>query len=359
MSHSITDLFWQLETGQEHVQSDAMEAIAQLTYQLHAHSSNLIKQLKHNAPENRQLAAKTLGIILCREAVEPLIQRAIHDRDDNVRLEAFHALSKIRDRRAVEPLSRLLMRRNTPSETVRAAIIGALGAIGDERAIIPLMAQLNTPNERIRRITAQAIERLLGEKAALSLWRELEIDTAPHSRVWEFLMDMPTAPSSHIVETIRRDDTEMVFENVTFFADLESHSHTKTLLAGLYPDVPTDARIMVLQILAEIGDAYAVAPVAELLTDPTTAIRKQALRTLAHIGDPAAVAYIVALLETERWDSVVMEAVIALAHLKDRRAVEILYSLQRWYEKSGNDELRFAIWLTIERLCSDDEHTIA
>ncbi|MEM6527316.1 MAG: HEAT repeat domain-containing protein, partial [Chloroflexota bacterium] len=333
----------------------AIEAIATLSYQLHAHSSNLIKQLKHGSPHIRRLAAHTLGIILCREAVDPLIQRAIHDYDDDVRLEAFHALGRIRDRRAVDPLSRLLLRRNTPSENLRAAIIAALGAIGDERAMVPLLVQLNTSNERLRRITMQAIERLLGEKAALALWRELETEATPRSRVWEFLLGMPTEPSAAMVDWIRREDDEGMFEDVTFFADMAAHSRTTSLLAGLFPEVPTDARIMVLQMIAEMSDASAVGPVAHLLYDPTTAVRVQALHTLACIGDPAAVPHIVAMLEEERWDAVVMEAVIALAHLRDRRAVDMLYRVQQWYERSGNDDLCFAIWLTIERLCSDED----
>ncbi|MEL6151742.1 MAG: HEAT repeat domain-containing protein [Chloroflexota bacterium] len=355
MRPSVTELFWQLETGQESMQEDAIEAIAALSYQLHAHSSNLIKQLKHNSPHVRRLTAHTLGIILCREAVDPLIQRAIHDRDDDVRMEAFHALGRLRDRRAVEPLSRLLLRRNTPSEDLRAAIIAALGAIGDERAMVPLLAQLNTSNERLRRITTQAIEELMGEKAALALWRELEKEPSPRSRVWEFLLGMPVEPSNTIIDAIRSDDPDMMFEDVTFFADLEARSRAKSLLAGLFPEVPTDARIMVLQMIADMGDTKAVGPVAQLLYDPTTAIRVQALHTLARIGDPAAVPHITGMLEGERWDTVVMEAVIALAHLRDRRAVEILYRVQGWYANSDNDDLRFAIWLAIDRLCSDDE----
>ncbi|MEO1444240.1 MAG: hypothetical protein AAFV33_27850, partial [Chloroflexota bacterium] len=73
MRPSVTELFWQLETGQESMQEDAIEAIAALSYQLHAHSSNLIKQLKHNSPHVRRLTAHTLGII-------PVVDSALNER---------------------------------------------------------------------------------------------------------------------------------------------------------------------------------------------------------------------------------------------------------------------------------------
>lgn len=354
----VTQLFWQLETGSEQDQVHAADKLAALAFQLHAHSGNLIKRLKHPRAKIRRQAAATLGMIYCRDAVDALIDRATHDRSDVVRLEAFQALSRIRDRRAVAPLTRLLMQRNTPSESVRAAIIAALGAIGDERAMIPLLAQLNTTNEHIRQVTIQAMNTVLDEKAGNALWRKLETEPDPRAKIWAFLLQMPKQASRPMVEKIRRDDADMTFEDVTFFADMETHNLTQLLLAGLYPDVPTDARLMVLQLIAIICDRDALPAVCDLLQDPIVEVRKQALRTLAVLGDKQAVRPVLKLAQTERWNDVLLEAVITLAKLGDPNAVPLLQDLMAEMEHSTHEELRFAVWLAIERLCNPEEEIV-
>jgi len=102
----------------------------------------LIKALKDKDEGVRQDAVKGLGKIGDKRAVEPLI-KSLKDKDWNVRNSAAEALVKIGDC-AVELLIKAL---GDDEYDVRLSTIKALGDIGDKRAVEPLIKVLEDGGE--------------------------------------------------------------------------------------------------------------------------------------------------------------------------------------------------------------------
>jgi HEAT repeat protein len=67
----------------------------------------LVPLLRHRDPERRAGAARALGKLRAREAVDELI-RLIDDRDEEVRMAAIHALRQIGDARGMDAIARAL-----------------------------------------------------------------------------------------------------------------------------------------------------------------------------------------------------------------------------------------------------------
>ena len=87
-------------------------------------------------------------------AVEPLIQ-ALHDRNDWRRGLSVETLSRLKDRRAVEPLIQAL--RRDRGDGVRSAAATALGELGDRHAVAPLIAALKDRKIGVRYYAAIAL----------------------------------------------------------------------------------------------------------------------------------------------------------------------------------------------------------
>jgi HEAT repeat protein len=112
----------------------------------------LIKALGYQKDERiRKSAAKALGELKIKEAVEPLIT-ALKKGPWDVSQTAAEALGQIGDARAVETLIDALKGK----DTCHAAAV-ALGQIGDTRAVEPLIAALNHEESIVRRGAAQSL----------------------------------------------------------------------------------------------------------------------------------------------------------------------------------------------------------
>jgi HEAT repeat protein len=129
------------------------------------HVNSLIKVLKYKRdPSVRRSAAKALGRIGDKRAVEPLIQ-ALKDENYCVREEAAWALGDIGDTRAVEPLIQSLKEIDTDRD-VRHSAAGALGRIGDKRAVEPLLLALKDKNnQNVQRQAAWSLGQIRDERA--------------------------------------------------------------------------------------------------------------------------------------------------------------------------------------------------
>jgi len=70
--------------------------------------------------------------------IVPILLQTLQDRDPDVRQHAAHALARIGDRQAVDPLLTLLA---DPAGLVRYAVVEALGDLGDPR-VLPALARI-------------------------------------------------------------------------------------------------------------------------------------------------------------------------------------------------------------------------
>ncbi|MFB0563700.1 MAG: HEAT repeat domain-containing protein [Candidatus Lokiarchaeia archaeon] len=110
----------------------------------------------------RMYAAMFLGRMGDRRAVEPLI-RVLKDKGSDIRQWAAYALGELGDLRALDPLLQAL--RDTEWEVRKKATI-ALGKLGDVSAVEPLIQVLNDENWEVRWRAAEALGKLGDGRAA-------------------------------------------------------------------------------------------------------------------------------------------------------------------------------------------------
>jgi HEAT repeat protein len=96
----------------------------------------LIKSLKHEKVNVRCDATRSLGELGDKTAVEPLIDM-LTDEWVNVRIYAVQSLGKLGDKRAVPNLISVF-ENQSENDLVRAGAAAALGALKDQRALLPL-----------------------------------------------------------------------------------------------------------------------------------------------------------------------------------------------------------------------------
>ena len=116
----------------------------------------LINALKDRDEDVRWKSAWALGRIRDEKAVKPLIE-LLEDESGDVRKHTAAALGNIGDERAVEPLITALKDKEW---TVRKCAVTALGKIGDERALKPLLKALNDEDSDVKRRVILSLEKM-------------------------------------------------------------------------------------------------------------------------------------------------------------------------------------------------------
>jgi len=116
--------------------------------------------------ETRRATAAALGRIQAAEGVGPLI-KAIQDADENVRVASIRALQAIGDARAVLPLVLVVAREGGRARTTgrsdaatERAASQALDALCDERAIDPLENALTDDDPEVREVAVKRLARI-------------------------------------------------------------------------------------------------------------------------------------------------------------------------------------------------------
>jgi hypothetical protein len=133
-----------------------------------------------------------------------LISKGLQDGDPAVRKEVIEQLGALGDKRAVEPLIRALGDENAE---VRTSATSALEDIRDERAIEPLgRALLTDTDEVVRAQAAQALAYIGGEHALAALEAALQDkSTEVRERVVEALISIGGERASALLQQVSAD----------------------------------------------------------------------------------------------------------------------------------------------------------
>lgn len=128
-----------------------------------AHAAPLRERLKEEKAYARWQAARALKF-LADERTLPLLIARLKDltEDSVVRFYAAEALGEIGDESAVEPLIAALL---DEDEHVRWRAAGSLGLLGDERAVEPLIAALQDEDAFVRKVAAGSLGDIGDERA--------------------------------------------------------------------------------------------------------------------------------------------------------------------------------------------------
>jgi len=238
-------------------------------------------------PNVRNLTAK--------RDVKGLIKALTYRGDLSVRRDAAHALGELGDERAVEPL---LARLKDSVWMVRAAAAWALGELGDARAVEPLIVALQDPEGWVRGMAASALGEIGDTRAIEPLLASLEDDR----------------PASTL--------SSVSFYAGEALAKMGDFCGVEAILEKLNTEDET-IRLRAFETMAKItGDTRVVEPLITALASPNSLVQKNAVGVLRKIGKSAVEPLIAAL--TSPNDASREGAAWALGEIGDKRAVEPL-----------------------------------
>ena len=332
----------------------------------------LIKTLQDNEPWVRVAAAEALGHIGDKRAVEPLI-RVLEDENEYVRRAAAEALGKIGDKRAVEPLILQVLKEEkeyscktgiealvkiggkraieplvqllsaerwktgltySRSFAVRQAAAVALGMLGDERAVEPLviecLRQGRMPggrNDEVYKAATEAMNKIDDKKIVEPLIKVLKNEYALSRRIAvEYLGergdDRVVEP---LIQVLRGDEDLTVRQAaVKVLGNIGDERSVQPLIKVLKDEKDGDICTAAAKILGQIGGKSAVEPLMLALKDKRDRdIRTAVAEILGQIGGKSAVqSLILALMDKDEY--VCANAAIALGRIGDNEAVEPL-----------------------------------
>jgi HEAT repeat protein len=248
--------------GERPERKAAAEALARLGIPVAPEPPTLVDLLSRG--QCREVARKGAA------AVEPLIE-ALKHADPRVKCGAVSALAAIGDARAVEPLIAALS-----DPEARRAAADALGKIRDRRAVKPLAILLRDPDEPVRRTAMRALAAIGG--------RDVEA----------MLLDLLEKPESRLPAAV-------------YLASM-GHERGCGVLFGLLEDDDPDVRRKSADALGALahrdgpGRAWKTritARLAKALEDEDIMVARIAAESLSGIDDPVVIAALVKALESE------------------------------------------------------------
>ena len=263
----------------------------------------LLELLGHEDRYVRESAARGLGRLGDKRAIEALVT-ALMDGQYRVSRAAANALKDIDRKWAATAAARKAVPALIAS--VRASnfngplhVVKALGAIGDARAVEPLVGALSCRGAAVRETAARALAQIDPKWRALPTARKAVPQYAAALKDKARGKRLPAALA------------------LGFIADARA---VEPLIAAL-KDGDSSLRREAARALGNIGDARAMEPLIAVLADREYKARYAAAGALGRIGDARAVPALVAALK-DRSDFVRMHAAEALGLIGDRRATE-------------------------------------
>lgn len=229
-----------------------------------AEIDTLISQLKSNKTSVRITAARELGKLGDKQAVEPLIA-CLNDKSVKVgiaRAAAAKALAEIGDHRAVESLIASLSD-ETLNDLSRAAMPKALAKIGDPKTVDALIAYLNDKGDEDFH-TCPAVTKTLGELG----------DPRAIPALGELLKSVKVHLHRHVIDAMIAINDPVA---APYLSDYISSRNTR----GFGADRAVKA-------LASLGGKDSVEHLIIAVKEGDSWASRQAAKELAKIGQPAA-----------------------------------------------------------------------
>ena len=336
----------------------------------------LVPLLKHEDSTLRRRSVSALGGMECPERLEHLLA-ALQDKDEDVRAETmwalygapldavydhiiaglkdeavrvrFGATSILRDHpdsRAVGPLLAVLKDENEDQQ-VRINAIQALGAVGDERAVEPLMESCKAPQSDVRAVSAEALGRLREARAVGLLISMLDDESGAvcvaaasalgeigdpkairpllengRARPYGALNKLSKKTIKPFREALRSENPRARGLAVTYVGR-EGSSDDALLLLPLLHDEDVQVRIKTVVALGLLRNSRAVRPLVEVLEDPQPGLRIAAAEALNALGDEQALEPLLRAAKDENL-LVRMAAVSALPAIDDPRVADAI-----------------------------------
>ncbi len=264
--------------------------------------------------------------------------------DSDLRQAAAVALGRLGDNRAVEPLIKELEVNQSPWQAeFRQSIVEALSKLGDPQAVDPLIRELGGAHLGVRQSAAVALGELCGVER---LVKDLGHTNARvrQSAAWALAKRGDSRGVDTLVQELATGDSESRQEAATALGGLGNARALEPLTLALADGDPKVRRAAAaasetlgevkwtrwvkgddkdFERLGDSGQAQIVEPLILAMEDPDRKDREAAVKALAKLGDLRAVDSLIQALE-DNDHSLRCAAARALGALGDTRAVEPL-----------------------------------
>ncbi|RMH63076.1 MAG: hypothetical protein D6677_08250 [Calditrichaeota bacterium] len=237
----------------------------------------LIKALHHNSINIQVEAARALGALYARDALDDLIT-ATTDWNDRVQIAAIEAIGKIGHAKGIKPLLFALKDRN---ERVKEAAIRALTEIGDD-AIEPLIDFLRNGDESLRQSATDALVEL-GKPAFKAITRIISDHNAENRPLLAGVLQGNGSREAIdlLLELLNDPEFDMRQAAINALYRLGAKAIPQILETAQSPDCDL---MSLLNLMAQIGDKRCMAFYFENLDDGDWRIRQLAAKGLDKIG---------------------------------------------------------------------------
>jgi HEAT repeat protein/predicted dinucleotide-binding enzyme len=282
----------------------------------------LIEALKDDYKDVRLEALKSLTELKPAKAIDAVMPIALKDVYPDVRYWAVMFLSKFPDKRIVDTLIRAVEVEGKFSE-IQAKAAEALGAVGDERAFLPLINLARDP-EKGRDARSAAIKAMGNFKHNSELIANVLIG----------LLDNPKEDSDVLIAAIN---------TLGQLGTLRAEDSIIRVLRGSKGYKDYHVSLACISALAQIGSTKAFLPLSIILKDPDgfPVHRQRAILALAKLGDERLIDILINIVLNVSEDIDVQKtAAITLGELGDKKAVKdliyVLVHYQRQITGSGD-----------------------
>ena len=255
----------------------------------------------------RGRAIRVLFFIKPGNTIDSLI-KDLESKEGNVRESAADALGRIGSEKAIEPLIKAALT-SAEGGDVRESAADALGRIGSDKAIEPLVKALTSGEEEyVRGRAADALGRIGSEKAIEPLIKALTSGEEGYVR-WS------------AADALGRIGSEKAIEPLM-----------KALTSAEESDVRWNAAVA----LGRIGSGKAIEPLIQALTSTEEGdVRWRAADALERIGSEKAIEPLIKALTTDKGNDVRECAAYALGSIGSEKAIEPLKNALKdegeWY----------------------------
>ena len=300
-SYPVEELVTQVEKGDWQERKIAAQA---LTFRDNPEAVKLILGLMKNSdPMVRAAAAKVLGDMKAKSAVDPLCNVLEEDKDWSVRTEIVRSLGKIKDPRTLDLLHRYLLEDNDYHVRLEAAY--ALCHLRDpgSRAPLDMALQDRIPEVRhmVIRILAYAFDRNGHYRAILNQQEKDGMENDPReggtppqeqgqenlktaliNGDWDYMVQLGEPAVDFLVELIEKGESDYQIDAVMALGYMKNENTVDVLIKQLQSS-SADLRFYAAEALGKSQHKKAVPALIELLSDSHWKVRGQAADSLQRI----------------------------------------------------------------------------
>lgn len=221
--------------------------------------------------------------------------RALKSRNPRRRVKAARRLRELRDPRAVRPLVDALSIPDQPGfySHARASMAEALGLIGDQQAVEPLVALLEDASEEVCIKAVKALGRIMGVGYLIkaTIHPSQDVRRAAHRTLsgdWDsFQSEEATGAVPELLTALRNEVGDIRASAALTLSNIRPRVYTEAVepLADMLRDEEPHVRLASARALSMCGDKSAIERLVVALCDEEDDVRDAAKKALESIAD--------------------------------------------------------------------------